>query len=775
MRPRLTVGTKLLLLVCIPLAFQLAFVGLVIALQRETEEARQLSTRSEDVTSAAYALLNLLLDADSNLRAGIITGYAGFFESQEEAIDQIPGAVDHLKELVRSDPDQAVRADQAAQAVAAKSTLMSQLSDGMRKKTVTQTVARAQLAENNTLTKALQKQMFAFVEQALRLSSARERALQRSKRRFHWAVAGGIVANIVLSLLVFLLFMRGIRSRLMTLTENIRRLARGQPLMQPIRGHDEFAHLDHAFHDMAGALDEAVKQEREMKEAAEAANRSKSQFLANMSHELRTPLNAIIGFSEILKDELFGPLNEGQKEYISDVWNSGKHLLSLINDILDLSKVEAGKMELQLAEFDLAAALTSSMHMIKEQALRRSIDLTVSVDDSVGTVSADERKVKQIVFNLLSNAVKFTPDHGKISVEAKRGADQLITVTVSDTGIGIEEKDKHKIFEEFKQIDSSYSRKYAGTGLGLSLTKRFVELHGGTLWFESAGKDQGTRFSFTLPPAVAAPRGEPQRLQTSAPEATSNRPAPGRATVLVVEDDASMARYLSLLLTESGYIVETARDGEEALAAAKRLRPDVITLDLVLPKKNGWDVFAELKLDSATRNIPIVIISTVDEQVKGLVLGAAEYLTKPIGRTELMSVLERLTSIEGAIKPTNALVIDDDPVAAEIIETILVPRGLTVHKALRGKDGIEQAIKQRPDLILLDLMMPEMSGFDVLTALRAHETTRSVPVVIVSAETLTDAEKQTLTEQAIVFIRKSGFDSQSLRDELAKVLHGRPA
>jgi signal transduction histidine kinase/CheY-like chemotaxis protein len=358
----------------------------------------------------------------------------------------------------------------------------------------------------------------------------------------------------------------------------------------------------------------------------EVASRHKSEFLASMSHELRTPLNAIIGFSEVLLERMFGELNERQDEYLRDILSSGRLLLELLNDILDLSKVEAGQLELERSRFSVADALDYGVGMVRERAARRRVDLRSETTPDVGVIEADELRFKQVVLNLLSNAVKFTQEGGTVTVGAFRSDDE-ITVLVTDTGIGIAEADHERIFESFQQGSRAPSRE-EGTGLGLTLCRRIVELHGGRIWVDSE-IGVGSTFGFALP-ATASVAVEVQH---------EPRVSGGRPVVVIVEDDPTSLELLEVYLEGSGYDLIVARNGTDGLAAVRRDKPEAVVLDIRLPGIAGWDVLAAIKADPATADIPVIVTSVVDERSRGLSLGAAEYLVKPISRDDLVTAL----------------------------------------------------------------------------------------------------------------------------------------
>ncbi|HXH08559.1 MAG TPA: response regulator [Alphaproteobacteria bacterium] len=607
-----------------------------------------------------------------------------------------------------------------------------------------------QRVQANPLADRLERLTNELVNRAEAEMVTRVEASHAAYHTARWAVIGFALGSIGLALVFGYAISWSLIGPVQRMDAQLRQIASGDFSQRiSVANRDELGALAANLNHMTAELGRLYHQ-------LEAANRHKSEFLASMSHELRTPLNAIIGFSEVLLERLFGELNEKQEEYLRDILDSGRHLLSLINDILDLSKVEAGRMELELGRFSLPEALENGLTMLRERASRHGIALELEIDPALGVVEANERKVKQVVFNLLSNAVKFTPDGGRVGITAGlHGAE--VRVAVWDTGIGIAPENQGRIFEEFQQVGGRDGYKQEGTGLGLTLAKRFVELHGGRLWVESA-VGRGSRFTFTLPARVAPQTEAVPGLATDA-TARSERQGP---VVLVVEDDPQAAELLRLYLEGAGCRVEVAQDGAEGFDKARNLHPALITLDLLLPKVDGWDLLVRLKGAPETRQIPVVIVSIVEERGKGFALGASDYLVKPVSREELLNALQRVSlTRRRRWEEVSILVIDDDPMAVELMEAMLTGEGFRVLKGYSGQQGIALARREVPALIVLDLLMPEIDGFTVVERLRADLVTAAIPTVILTSKHLTLEEKQRLNGKIAYLAHKGEFSREA--------------
>jgi hypothetical protein len=503
---------------------------------------------------------------------------------------------------------------------------------------------------------------------------------------------------------------------------------------------------------------------RHAKEVAEQANRAKSAFLANMSHELRTPLNAILGYSEILQEEMG---ETGCEELIPDiqkVYAAGKHLLGLINDVLDLSKIEAGKMDLHHETFDLATLIREVVTTLEPLIKTKENTLKLEAADNLGNMYADLTKVRQMLFNLLSNAAKFT-EIGIITLKVTRESEKdidWITLRVSDQGIGMTSEQLRKLFQPFTQADSSTSRRYGGTGLGLTITHRFAEMMGGSVTVDSQF-GYGSTFMIRLPAYVII--NSSQQLKGENPPPAGHKISGN--TILVIDDDPVVRELLQNYLSKLGYQVATAENSEAGLKLAKKLRPHAITLDVMMPDMDGWMVLTALKKDPQLAMIPVIMVSIVEDKSIGYALGAADYLTKPINRDELRAVLKKYLTDESQQR---IMLVEDDEVNRNIIESILAKAGWQVSSAENARIALEMIQVARPDLILTDLLMPEMDGFELIAQLHEHPDWRSIPVVVLTAKDMTQAESNLLTDRVDRIFQKGCYQREELLQEIRECL-----
>jgi signal transduction histidine kinase/DNA-binding response OmpR family regulator len=509
------------------------------------------------------------------------------------------------------------------------------------------------------------------------------------------------------------------------------------------------------------------------KEASEIANRTKSLFLANMSHELRTPLNAIVGYSEMLQEEA---AEQNLVSFGSDLGKinaSGRHLLALINDILDLSKIEAGKMELYLETFDLNSLIDEVASTIQPMVEGNFNTLNVERAERLGSMRADQVKVRQALFNLLSNAAKFTKE-GTITLDASRQTmddSEWIVFKVTDTGIGLSRDKILRLFQDFSQADASTTRKFGGTGLGLALTRRFCQMMGGDVTVRSS-EGEGSTFTIMLPADVADAKAESTENgidvedpdQQSAGNNRSTDPDPEPNTcVLVIDDDSAQRDLMRRFLTKEGFCVRVATSGEEGLRLANQLLPIAITLDVMMPEMDGWSVLKAIKTDPLLQDIPVIMLTMLDDLELGFALGAEDYVTKPVNRRRLSRIIKRYSCSN---PPCPILLVEDDPAVRAVMRKMLEKLGCAVTEAEDGEQGLSSIERERPSLIFLDLLMPVMDGFEFADRVRRHSEWKSIPIVVVTSHELTRHERRRLNGNIEAVIQKSG----SSKDELLNMV-----
>lgn len=580
-----------------------------------------------------------------------------------------------------------------------------------------------------------------------------------------------IATLVVLALATFALY-RSITKPLCQLQETVDDIASGKYDQRvAVRSSDEIGHLGAAFNAMADSLEhligslerrvtertaqltESMKQTQQAYEVAEQANRMKSQFLANMSHELRTPLNSIINFTRIVASGMRGPVTDGQLDYLNRVRASGEHLLGLINDILDLSKIEAGRMDLYLEACSMDELVKSALSTAVGLTKEKPIDLIQEIELGLPPVQADKTRIRQVLLNVLSNAAKFT-ESGTITVRAVR-ENNAIVVSVADTGIGIPEDKLGTIFEEFRQVDEGSDRTYQGTGLGLAICKRLIDIHHGKMWVEST-LGAGSTFFFSLP-LLAQPQTHNAAMGD---EQTDGIP------VLVIDDDPSVVDIVASYLKQDGYAVYGIHDSRNAVTEVQQVQPAAIILDILMPYKDGWQVLTEIKADQSLQDIPVVLYTLVEEKRLGMSLGASAYLVKPIDEEQLRAAITRLV-LDGA----KVLVVDDDPNVLEMVtEQLTRHSDFMVTQASNGQEGLDRVAEQRPDVIILDLMMPVMDGFAVLEHLDRAPDTRDIPVIIITAKDLTSDERDYLNNRVGSLLSKGVLLPEHLPAKVNAVL-----
>ena len=775
-------------------ALKIAHKSLLETLTPIVDDARfDLVIRSEEVTARSTEALTSLVDrgvnslqllltmrAEGNLAAGLLTEAAGVLQGNlvQPLRERLTAAASHIEQNLARLPESTN--NRALREFTERLLAFGRGNDSifnLRQRELRQIeVAQASLLANRLLADRLGSEVAKLVAAGQTRSDA---AARRSTEAIN---SGKVLLTVIMAVsvagatMIILLYVAPrVVKPLKTMTTSMSNLAEGDTSIDiPARDRrDEIGAMANAlvvFRDTALELrrhrdhlqelvDDQTAHLRALKEEAEQASHAKSDFLAKMSHELRTPLNAIIGYSEMLQEEAE---DLGQKDFIPDlqkICGAGKHLLGLINDILDLSKIEAGKMDLYLERFDIAPTIQDVVTTIHPLVKKNANSFQLHCADDLGAMRADLTKVRQTLFNLLSNSCKFT-EQGTITLGVTRemvGGAAWVRFRVSDTGIGMTPEQIGKLFQAFSQADPSTTRKYGGTGLGLAITKKFCQVMGGDITVESV-PGQGSTFIISLPVEVVDPKAGGVPHSEESPATTLPLPE-GVSTVLVIDDDPTVHDLMHRFLSKEGVHMVTAADGKEGLRLAKELRPAVITLDVLMPGMDGWAVLTALKADPALADIPVIMLTIADEKNMGYTLGAADYLTKPVDWERLAVTLQKYRC---AHPPCPVLIVEDDGDMREMLRRRLEKEGWVVTEAANGRAALERVADKRPELILLDLMMPEMDGFLFLEEVRKRQEWRSIPIVVVTAKELTPEDSLRLTGSVEKILQKGDYSREEL-------------
>jgi signal transduction histidine kinase/DNA-binding response OmpR family regulator len=595
-----------------------------------------------------------------------------------------------------------------------------------------------------------------------------KRALDNTR---FWLIGISLLSLVVAIFIVWFFVIRYIIARLRGVTGAMLAVASGKlDVTLPPAGSDELGDMSRAlvvFRDNAREIRQAREEAEEARHQAEAASRTKSAFLANMSHELRTPLNAIIGYSEILREDAQDRGDTNSEADLVKIETAGKHLLGLINDILDLSKIEAGRMDVHLEEVDLAALAAEVKMLVTPLMDKNGNRFDIAMPADLGTMRVDLVKLKQSLINLLSNAAKFTKN-GVVTLtmaKAKSVAGKPgFTFAVKDSGIGMSHEQMSRLFQAFTQADASTTRNYGGTGLGLTISKHFATMLGGDITVASK-PGEGSTFTIALPDGAKS--AKPVARHDAALVDIGRA---GGSTVLVVDDDPAVHDVLRSTIAKEGYRLLHAYDGAEALEIARREKPDVITLDVMMPKLDGWSVLGKLKSDPALASTPVIMLTIVDERTLGYSLGAAEYMTKPIDRNRLLELLRRFAARTDKAGEAVVLVVDDSEDVRAVVRQTVEKSGLKTVEAENGQAALDWLAKNPvPALVLLDLMMPVMDGFTFLERVQSIPALARMPIVVLTAKDLTEAERRMVNERTLLVLTKGAQPLSSLGSALAAI------